>query len=421
MAHNFNRAEILQHLKFDSTPELWQNGWDISEESFSEAALSFIESVYVRRQCDILELGDELADALVAGVSLFARQPALKRLLWHCHIVLFKQPDLLDDTIWQWPSIPKALDEAAPLFYIYVCLSNLPTILAQHQQRDIPYAVSVDTLRDLQLHIKRYREAEGVWGLYSVAWLRYSFVGKLYKLGRLQFEMAQNHYQFPVYRNQQTGQVIALAGDGMQFRQDGYQDGVNHITDSAAWVATYRETETGICGNPVHPRGYALNQMIELAHNEWQLILKPDDTVLGVHIPATGPMYFAECGESFARALPFFARHFPEFSAQAFTCTSWLLDDQFTNLLPPTSNIVRFLQCWYLLPLSYSSDAGVLGRVFGAAANAELDTLPRRTSLQRAVVNHMKHGGHWRGTGGVIIPDDQLRWGNQSYRHNFML
>ena len=60
-------------------------------------------------------------------------------------------------------------------------------------------------------------------------------------------------------------------------------------------------------------------------------------------------------------------------------------------------------------------------RVFDAAPDADLDTLPQTTSLQRAVIGHMKQGGHWRGTGGVIIPDDHLRWGDQTYRHKFTL
>ena len=68
MLPTYSRTEILQYLKLDDSPDLWQEGWNISEQSFIEADLHFIDPTYIRQQCDILELENAIAEALVSGV-----------------------------------------------------------------------------------------------------------------------------------------------------------------------------------------------------------------------------------------------------------------------------------------------------------------------------------------------------------------
>ena len=54
-------------------------------------------------------------------------------------------------------------------------------------------------------------------------------------------------------------------------------------------------------------------------------------------------MDFEACGESMRTALAFFPRHFPErLPAVAFVCSTWFFDAQYQQILPATSNIVRF-------------------------------------------------------------------------------
>lgn len=59
-----------------------------------------------------------------------------------------------------------------------------------------------------------------------------------------------------------------------------------------------------------------------------QFVPRPraDGWALDTHIPATGPLTPDSVDESLAAAAPFFARHFPDCPASAFSCTSWLLD-----------------------------------------------------------------------------------------------
>ncbi len=73
-----------------------------------------------------------------------------------------------------------------------------------------------------------------------------------------------------------------------------------------------------------------------------QYKLKKDDPVIDVHIPEGEPLTPEECDKSFAEAREFFKKYFPEFKYEYFTCHSWLLDDTLDELLPETSNVIKF-------------------------------------------------------------------------------
>lgn len=125
--------------------------------------------------------------------------------------------------------------------------------------------------------------------------------------------------------------------------------------------------------------------------------LAPGMPVLGVHIPETGPLTPAACDASLRRARPFFARHLGV-DCQVATCTSWLLDPQLAEYLPAAANIIRFQRRFHLLPQPDPGrdvgDRDILEFVFHRT-DPDLDALPQRTTLQRAVVTRLRGGGHW--------------------------
>ncbi|NKE63420.1 hypothetical protein FXN61_44565 [Lentzea sp. PSKA42] len=122
-------------------------------------------------------------------------------------------------------------------------------------------------------------------------------------------------------------------------------------------------------------------------------------TAIGLHVPASGPMTPEAVDSSLDEAHAFFPRHFPGERYTAFSCGSWLLDPQLREYLPGDSNIVRFQQRFQLEPYEepegLDADVEVLRFVF-RTLNTPLDQLPRRTVLQRAVVDHLKAGRHWQ-------------------------
>ena len=99
-----------------------------------------------------------------------------------------------------------------------------------------------------------------------------------------------------------------------------------------------------------------------------------------IHIPAVGKLDIDACGESIEQAKSFFARYFPEYTYDRFTCHSWLLDETLKKYLPPESNILRFGD---LYTRTESEDADSLLRyIFRWDATREtLADFPVTTSL----------------------------------------
>ncbi|MGI8483583.1 MAG: acyltransferase domain-containing protein [Thermomicrobiales bacterium] len=118
---------------------------------------------------------------------------------------------------------------------------------------------------------------------------------------------------------------------------------------------------------------------------------------LSVHIPDfMGSMTEAACDVSFARAQAFFPEHFPDEDYYIAVCNSWLLDEQLRDYLSAGSNVLKFQQRFREIRAADWNNDGPLRFVFGPT-ETPLDELPQTTSVQRAVVEHIKAGRTWHG------------------------
>jgi hypothetical protein len=126
------------------------------------------------------------------------------------------------------------------------------------------------------------------------------------------------------------------------------------------------------------------------------LDVAPGTPCLNLHIPDFhGPLTPSACDRSVALAREFFARHFPEERPAAALCHSWLLDPQLRRYLPADSNIVRFQDRFRVAREDTEpADTEPVQFVFGDPDLPVAD-LPRRTSVERAVGDHLRAGGHW--------------------------
>lgn len=129
----------------------------------------------------------------------------------------------------------------------------------------------------------------------------------------------------------------------------------------------------------------------------------PGSPALGVHVPAFyGPLTPQACDASFERAGVFFAQHFPEETYDIGVCHSWLLDDQLAQYLPPAANILHFQRRFQpAYRPAEPDDEGIVRFVFGRSTTVP-DELPRRTTLERAIGDHLRAGRHWFGSTGWL-------------------
>lgn len=134
--------------------------------------------------------------------------------------------------------------------------------------------------------------------------------------------------------------------------------------------------------------------------------MEENDHALSLHISDfSGPMSPEACDASIDRAKAFFPRFFPEMDFRVAYCNSWLLDPQLRSYLRPQSNIIQFQNRFALVPGAYNVNRSIVQFVFGSTPE-RLDELPERSSLERAVVQHLKAGKNWEGRSGWFFLQD---------------
>lgn len=120
----------------------------------------------------------------------------------------------------------------------------------------------------------------------------------------------------------------------------------------------------------------------------------PGDTVLGLHIPE-GRLTPESVDAALAEAAVFFGRHFPEESYEYAMCTSWILDPQLADYLDEATNILQFQRRFTLRPATGGDDAATVVEFLFKRPLSQLRSLPRSTTLQRAVADHIESGRAW--------------------------
>lgn len=135
--------------------------------------------------------------------------------------------------------------------------------------------------------------------------------------------------------------------------------------------------------------------------------LRAGESGLNTHVPADpAPLTPEACDASFRRALEL-SEQLPE-PVVGFGCHSWLMDTQLTRYLSEKSNIMRFQRRFSHFSDRERADWAPIEHVFHrrfdgpSVPEAFLDELPRDTSLQRGVVDHLRSGGHWYNQTGWI-------------------
>ncbi|MBQ7399397.1 MAG: DUF5596 domain-containing protein [Clostridia bacterium] len=135
-------------------------------------------------------------------------------------------------------------------------------------------------------------------------------------------------------------------------------------------------------------------------------LFKGED-IIDMHIPKGEPLLFEECKKSVKRAKEFFAKYFPEYSYTRFICHSWLLDTTLSEILPESSNIIKFQSLFDIYDLRKSDD--IINYVFGwKKTRADLDRLEAKSSLAVKVKERLEKGGDFYIALGIIDKEKEL-------------
>ncbi|MEF3304019.1 acyltransferase domain-containing protein [Paenibacillus sp. GYB003] len=372
----------------------------------SNGVVDFLHPAYMERACAAIRLPDEAARAVVEEAAHISGDERLKAAARRLHRELFVDKAAPGDA-------NKRLLATGPrpaMLAAVVYMGALPQMIDFYEAKGIPEPIWLDTLDDMAIWMRHYYDLHGKWGLGQVGWLVNHMTGRLFRLGRLQFMFKSYGMPFKAFRHRTTGDVAVLSDSGVRFRADGQADGTNGVFDpEGGWTSVYAYDGSAHKGNPISAAGAAEREPVILPEREWEPILQPGDTVLDVHIPEGSKMSHELCRDSYRQAAAFAESRFPEKPFKAFVCTSWLLAPQFPRLLPADSNIVKFQSDYYITPVR-SDELQTLERVFGFGTTpADLPRLPRETTLQRIVYDHLASGGYIHGASGFVPKDDAVR------------
>ncbi len=407
---------VVSELGIEESRELLELEWDASQGAMPDGEVSFLSRAFVKEACRGIYLPEEITGAAVDAARQVAENPALCALVWHCHWCLYHFEGYPSRAADSWPSMERVLGDADGLFYLLVLLSWFPHMEAVHRTHSLPEPVVRESMDQIYRRGVSCSEMFGRWGLdgHAARWLSNYLWGEIYALGRLVHQFRVIDDPIRVYRHRESSMVIALSEDGVSYREDGQRfrkGGTGRV-----WTSRLVVTGEEIVGHPILPTGCAVEEEVALPAGEWDAVFGRGDPVLSFHIPGGIPLAHGPCGESFQAAMEFFPRYFPERPYKAFYCSSWLLDTQLEDWLPPTSNLVRFLQEFYLFPAGIS-EMSILQTVFGGVLE-DLSRAPRETTLQRAILDHLSEGKRIDpGAGRCFLFPEDLAWGDQVYRN----
>jgi hypothetical protein len=394
--------------------------WEASQDLYEREHLGQLVSPEAIRRALIglrLEPAD-YAEPLEAVARRLAKDLMFRRLWEHCWYLVYRSEPLDRWSTKQWQSFERCLGEQTGAFFLSVLLSHYDCLMGVVQARSIPMEIVEATLAQVTERVRQDTARAGRPGLVSgIYWLSNHLAGRIFRLGRLMNLPRPFDGELTFYHNRDTGKMIAVPHPGLRFRRDGQYDGAGGWSDpEGAWVTQlFKHGGTWVSNTWISHRGCARREEVRLDLTEWEVVLRPGDQSLEFHIPGGEPLDYTACGESFRRSLEFFAEHFPEIKPRAIYTGTWLLDPQLQDMLPPTANLVRFQREMYLYPLVYGkgNERHVLGSNYKT-----LDDAPRKTTLQRAIVGHLRAGGEMMAAGGILLADDVASgcWGTQRYR-----
>lgn len=197
----------------------------------------------------------------------------------------------------------------------------------------------------------------------------------IFRLGRLEFEIARFAYPYTVYA--ENGRIFELVQQ------------------------TVTEENGTITGNLYAEDGLNLAEPVTLANPV--CLLKQGDMVLSVHVPGKEKMSDELVESAFQQALPFFKRYFPEMKFKAYICSSWLLDPDLSRFLNKESNILRF-QRRFCIPFKQCYNPALYTFIFNRPKVCPLEELVPQNRFQREILEYVKAGGDiYSGRGYILI------------------
>ena len=310
---------------------------------------------------------------------------------------------------------PGCMKEYNELYSFLLLLACVEPSMTQLKDRGVPleYYENIPH-QPLERQLKKLMES-GDTNVSDFPWDMNFYTCSIFLMDRFLFIPYRFEDEFTMYRNKDSGKVIALRHAGEEFRRDGQLNGINDVYDlKGKFTSVWKETSDEIRANPINPMGYVKKDTITLIKKDWNIALKKGDLVLALHVPA-GPGYTPErLKTSMELAVKFYDQYFPELNIKGFWSESWLYDSRLSLILDyEKSNIVKVQRQFYLYPIQ-AGDSMLRYEAFGDWKVDPFRVEPK-TSLQKAVIEYMKTGARFNNLSMIVLREEVDLIGNNPY------
>nr|MDD6334926.1 hypothetical protein [bacterium] len=404
---------LMDNLGIAKWPASWETYFDAAMATAPQGDIPWLQDDYPDRVLHLYGLDiDRFEKGYRACLPAIRKDAALVQFCWLIYYVGVLAEGLSVNTVWGWPN-PKAIPERTGNWFLpaAVLLGAHDTMWKRVQARGIEEFCRQDYIASIFYSATKdidHNEVDGLL-LNALAWGLMYTRAQIVRLGRLQFECdiySDNRYG---YRNKKDGGLVVFFGNGEKIRPDGFPVGtLDDMSEEGATLTTLYAQDGYITGYTTTPKGKWIDHPISLPLSDWELVFKPGDTRMAMHIPADGTRMTNEAVEqSWAMAVDFFKKYYPEVHPTVFTGHSWVLSQDLDAFLSPTSNLRLFQRHFYMYPV-VGSFGNFQRFLFDNPASYTVEQLREDTSLQRNVKAHVLAGGKMRTGAGLIVYDDLL-------------
>jgi len=227
------------------------------------------------------------------------------------------------------------------LFYFYVVALDTAAALENFRRHNVPEHIITDSLSALRRHAAINRRVRGEAGVNAGWWLLLTLRGDLLHIGSLQYQLVH-------------------IGRG--------------TFSPEPWYSAEEAASLG--------RGFQY-----------------DDESFGLHMPDGTDLSPQSIDRSLDEAREVLGALWPAQHRRLVTTQTWMLDDRLPSYLDASSNIVQFQRRFELVPHFHDDDFNVREFVF-RDTETPLEQLAASSSVQRAVLEVLRTGGHWRDRAG---------------------
>lgn len=320
--------------------------------------------------------------------------------------------------------VPKCLGEYNDAYAFLVLLACVPVAEKEMIRRGIPREYYEDIPhRMLREQMPRYIE-KGLIDVEDMPWRMNFYTLTIYLLDRFLFIPYIFGDPFDLYRSKKTGEVIGLYKAGYTVDSEGqvvteesakgtegkdkpgtgyeYAKRVAKVRD--AFKTTITETESEITGYYANPCGFVENRLVTLDKSEFERVLKNDDWLIALHIPA-GEGYTPErMRASMKLAVDFYEKYYPELDIKGFWSESWLYDKRLSFMIGKGKNITNVQENLFCYTGGWDGEMNYIHLY--RTMDAKLSECQCNTTLQKNARQFLLDGHRFCSTGMVFLKEE---------------